>query len=137
MSWDQILTGFVYLAIVLVLVGHRQVGVRRCCIAASFCRQNSSRTTTLAIGSHHRRVLPRPGDRARCRGVRTRVRHVLTEDGIDLVVFGLMAIVLLNLSGWINDKIIFSKFRQPEGDHSGPQHRAWALLKAAIMSRSA
>ena len=35
---------------------------------------------------------------------------MLTEDLIDLVVFGLVAIVLLNLSGWINDKIILSKF---------------------------
>ena len=32
------------------------------------------------------------------------------EDIIDIVFYGIIAIVLLNISGWINDKIILSKF---------------------------
>ena len=34
----------------------------------------------------------------------------LVDDLIDLSVFGVLAIILLNISGFINDKVVFHKF---------------------------
>ena len=108
MSSDQVLTGFIYLAVVLVLV---VVGkwvydaLHRGFVLQTELLEKDNLAMALTIAGYYlglaivlSGVVSGPGS------------GMLTEDLIDLVVFGLMAIVLLNLSGWINDKIILSKF---------------------------
>ena len=142
MSWDQILTGFVYLAIVLVLV---VIGkwvyalLHRGFVLQTELVENDNAALALTIAGYYLglaivlgAVVSGPGS------------GVLTEDGIDLVVFGLMAIVLLNLSGWINDKIIFSKLdNQKEiiqdrntgmGAIEGGNHVAVGLITAGALA---
>ncbi len=142
MSWNEILTGLIYLAVVLVLVVigkwvydalHRGFVLRTELVE----KDNLAMALTVAgyyvglaivLGG----VVSGPGS------------GVLTEDVIDLVIFGLMAIVLLNLSGWINDKIIFSKFdNQKEivqdrntgmGAIEGCNHVAVGLITAGALS---
>ena len=108
MSWDQILTGFVYLAIVLVLVVigrwvyttlHRGFSLR------TELLEKDNLAMALSIAGYYLGlaivlggVVSGPGS------------GIFTEDVINVVIFGLIAIVLLNLSAWINDKIIFSAF---------------------------
>ena len=108
MSWDQILTGFIYLAVVLVLVGSGRWGydaLHRGFVLRTELLEKDNLAMALTIAGYYLGlaivlggVVSGPGS------------GMLTEDLIDLVGFGLVAIVLLNLSGWINDKIILSKF---------------------------
>ena len=142
MSWDQILTGFIYLAVVLVLV---VIGkwvydaLHRGFVLRTELLENDNFAMALTIAGYYLGlaiviggVVSGPGS------------GMLAEDVIDLVVFGLVAIVLLNLSGWINDKIIFSKFdNQKEivqdrntgmGAIEGGNHVAVGLITAGALS---
>ena len=142
MSSDQVLTGFIYLAVVLVLVA---VGkwvydaLHRGFVLQTELLEKDNLAMALTIAGYYlglaivlSGVVSGPGS------------GMLTEDLIDLVVFGLMAIVLLNLSGWINDKIILSKFdNQKEivqnrntgmGAIEGGNHVAVGLITAGALS---
>lgn len=142
MSSDQVLTGFIYLAVVLVLV---VVGkwvydaLHRGFVLQTELLEKDNLAMALTIAGYYlglaivlSGVVSGPGS------------GMLTEDLIDLVVFGLVAIILLNLSGWINDKIILSKFdNQKEivqdrnigmGAIEGGNHVAVGLITAGALS---
>ena len=142
MSWDQILTGFIYLAVVLVLVVIGRLAydvLHRGFVLRTELLEKNNLAMALTIAGYYLGlaivlggVVSGPGS------------GMLTEDLIDLVVFGLVAIVLLNLSGWINDKIILSKFdNQKEivqdrntgmGAIEGGNHVAVGLITAGALS---
>ena len=142
MSSDQVLTGFIYLAVVLILV---VVGkwvydaLHRGFVLQTELLKKDNLAMALTIAGYYlglaivlSGVASGPGS------------GMLSEDLIDLVVFGLVAIVLLNLSGWINDKIILSKFdNQKEivqdrnigmGAIEGGNHVAVGLITAGALS---
>ena len=142
MSLDQILAGLIYLVVVLVLV---VVGkwvydlLHRGFVLRTELLEKNNLAMALTVAGYYLGlaivlggVVSGPGS------------GVLTEDVIDLVVFGLVAIALLNLSGWINDKIIFSKFdNQKEivedrntgmGAIEGGNHIAVGLITAGALS---
>ena len=142
MSLDQILAGLIYLVVVLVLV---VVGkwvydaLHRGFVLRTELLEKNNFAMALTVAGYYLGlaivlggVVSGPGS------------GVLTEDVIDLVVFGLVAIVLLNLSGWINDTIIFSKFdNQKEivedrntgmGAIEGGNHIAVGLITAGALS---
>jgi uncharacterized membrane protein YjfL (UPF0719 family) len=68
----------------------------------------------------------------------------LFDDVIGLVIFGVLGIVLLNLSAWINDKVVFSKFDNEKeivedrnagmGAVEGGNYVAVGLITAGAMS---
>ncbi len=142
MSLDQILAGLIYLVVVLVLV---VVGkwvydaLHRGFVLRTELLEKNNLAMALTVAGYYLGlaivlggVVSGPGS------------GMLTEDVIDLVVFGLVAIALLNLSGWINDTIIFSKFdNQKEivedrntgmGAIEGGNHIAVGLITAGALS---
>ena len=142
MSWDQILTGFIYLAVVLVLVVIGKwvyTALHRGFVLRTQLLEKDNLAMALTIAGYYLGlaivlggVVSGPGS------------GMLTENVIDVVIFGLLAIVLLNLSGWINDKIIFSRFdNQKEiiqdrnigmGAIEGGNHVAVGLITAGALS---
>ena len=142
MSWDQILTGFIYLAVVLVLVAIGKwvyTALHRGFVLRTQLLEKDNLAMALTIAGYYLGlaivlggVVSGPGS------------GMLTENVIDVVIFGLVAIVLLNLSGWINDKIIFSGFdNQKEiiqdrnigmGAIEGGNHVAVGLITAGALS---
>ena len=142
MSWDQILTGFIYLAIVLVLVVIGKwvyTALHRGFVLRTQLLEKDNLAMALTIAGYYLGlaivlggVVSGPGS------------GMLTENVIDVVIFGLVAIVLLNLSGWINDKVIFSRFdNQKEiiqdrnigmGAIEGGNHVAVGLITAGALS---
>ena len=142
MSWDQILTGFIYLAVVLVLVVIGKwvyIALHRGFVLRTQLLEKDNLAMALTIAGYYLGlaivlggVVSGPGS------------DMLTENVIDVVIFGLVAIVLLNLSGWINDKIIFSRFdNQKEiiqdrnigmGAIEGGNHVAVGLITAGALS---
>ena len=142
MSLDQILAGLIYLVVVLVLV---VVGkwvydlLHRGFVLRTELLEKNNLAMALTVAGYYLGlaivlggVVSGPGS------------GVLTEDVIDLVVFGLVAIALLNLSGWINDAIIFSKFDNEKeivqdrntgmGAIEGGNHIAVGLITAGALS---
>ena len=142
MSWDQVLTGFIYLAVVLVLVVIGKwvyTALHRGFVLRTQLLEKDNLAMALTIAGYYLGlaivlggVVSGPGS------------GMLTENVIDVVIFGLVAIVLLNLSGWINDKIIFSRFdNQKEiiqdrnigmGAIEGGNHVAVGLITAGALS---
>ena len=142
MSWDQLLTGFIYLAVVLVLVVIGKwvySALHRGFVLRTELLEKDNLAMALTIAGYYLGlaivlggVVSGPGS------------GMLTENVIDIVIFGLVAIVLLNLSGWINDKIIFSRFdNQKEiiqdrntgmGAIEGGNHVAVGLITAGALS---
>ena len=142
MSWDQILTGFIYLAVVLVLVVIGKwvyTALHRGFVLRTQLLEKDNLAMALTIAGYYLGlaivlggVVSGPGS------------GMLTENVIDVAIFGLLAIVLLNLSGWINDKIIFSRFdNQKEiiqdrnigmGAIEGGNHVAVGLITAGALS---
>ena len=108
MSVEQILTGFVYLAVVLVLlvIGkwvfdalHRRFVLRTELI------ERDNLAVAAAVAGYYLGVVIVLG------GVASGpASFSLLDDVIALVVFGLLGIALLNLSAWINDRIVFRQF---------------------------
>lgn len=142
LSLDQSLAGLVYLAVVLVLV---VIGkwvydaLHRGFVLRTELLEKNNLAMALTVAGYYLGlaivlggVVSGPGS------------GVLTEDVIDLVIFGVVAIVLLNVSGWINDTIIFSKFdNQKEivqdrntgmGAIEGGNHVAVGLITAGALS---
>ena len=108
MSLDQILPGFIYLAVVLALlvVGkwvydalHRSFALRTELI------EKDNLAVALAVAGYYLGlVIVLSGV------VSGPASFSLLDDVIGLAIFGLLGIVLLNVSAWLNDKVVFSKF---------------------------
>ena len=108
MSVDQILPGFIYLAVILVLVVvgkwvydalHRSFALRTELI------ENDNLAAALAVAGYYLGLVV-----VLVGVVSGPASFSLLDDVIGLVIFGLLGIVLLNLSALINDKVVFSKF---------------------------
>ena len=108
MSVDQILTGFLYLAVVLVLfVIGRWVfdTLHRGFVLRTELIEKANLALALAAGGYYLGLAIVLGG-----VVSGPASFSVLDDIIGVVIFGLLGIVLLNLSAWINDTIIFSKF---------------------------
>ena len=108
MSVDQILPGFIHLAVVLVLllVGkwaydglHRGFGLR-----AELLEKRNLAAAVAVAGYYLGLAIVLGGV------VSGPASFSLLDDVIGLAIFGLLGIVLLNLSALINDKAVFSQF---------------------------
>ena len=108
MSVDQILPGFVHLAAVLVLVAagkfvydglHRGFALRR-----ELLEKRNLAAALAAAGYYLGLVVVLGGV------VSGPASFSLLDDVIGLAVFGLLGIVLLNVSALINDRVVFSRF---------------------------
>ena len=108
MSVDQILPGFIHLAVVLVLLVagkfaydglHRGFGLR------SELLEKRNLAAAVAVAGYYLGLAIVLGG-----VVSGPASFSLLDDVIGLAIFGLLGIVLLNLSALINDKAVFSQF---------------------------
>ncbi len=142
MSLEQIYTGFIYLAVVLVLlvIGkwvydalHRRFVLRTELI------EKDNLAVALAVAGYYLGLVIVLGG-----VVSGPASFNVLDDVIGLVIFGLLGIVLLNLSAWINDKVVFSKFDNEKeivedrnagmGAVEGGNYVAVGLITAGAMS---
>ena len=142
MSVDQILPGFIYLAVILALlvVGkwvydalHRSFSLRTELI------ENDNLAAALAVAGYYLGLVV-----VLVGVVSGPASFSLLDDVIGLVIFGLLGIVLLNLSALINDKVVFSKFAIEReivedrnvgvGAIAGANYTAVGLITAGAMS---
>lgn len=108
MSVDQIVAGFVYLAVILVLLA---VGKwvydalhRRFVLRVELLEKDNLALAVTVAGYYLGLVIVLGGV------VSGPASVSLLDDVIGLVIFGGLAIVLLNLSAWVNDRLVFSRF---------------------------
>ena len=108
MSVDQIVAGFVYLAVILVLLA---VGKwvydalhRRFVLRVELLEKDNLALAVTVAGYYLGLVIVLGGV------VSGPASVSLLDDVIGLVIFGALAIVLLNLSAWVNDRLVFSRF---------------------------
>ena len=108
MSVDQIVAGFVYLAVILVLLA---VGKwvydalhRRFVLRVELLEKDNLALGVTVAGYYLGLVVVLGGV------VSGPASVSLLDDVIGLVIFGALAIVLLNLSAWVNDRLVFSRF---------------------------
>ena len=108
MSVDQIVAGFVYLAVILVLLA---VGKwvydalhRRFVLRVELIEKDNLALAVTVAGYYLGLVIVLGGV------VSGPASVSLLDDVIGLVIFGALAIVLLNLSAWVNDRLVFSRF---------------------------
>lgn len=108
MSLEQVLYGFAYLAVILVLfvIGtwvfdrlHRRFVLRTELI------EKDNLAVGLAVAGYYLGLVVALGG-----VVSGPASFSLVDDLIGLGIFGLLAIVLLNFSAWVNDKIVFRRF---------------------------
>ena len=134
MTVDQILTGFIFLAVVLVLlvIGkwvfdalHRRFVLRVELL------ENANLALALAVGGYYVGLAIVLGGVAY-----GPASFSVLDDVISLVVFGLLGIALLNLSAWINDRVCF-RSSTTSGRSSRTATPAWEPSKAATTLRSA
>ena len=108
MSVDQILPGFVYLAVVLVLLVAGKWAYdglhRRFALGAELIEKRNLAAALAVAGYYLGLVIVLGGV------VSGPASFSLLDDVIGLAVFGLLGIVLLNLSALVNDKSVFSQF---------------------------
>ncbi|MCE2541634.1 MAG: DUF350 domain-containing protein [Acidobacteria bacterium] len=135
MSVDQILPGFVYLAVVLVLlvVGKWVYdGLHRgFALGAELIEKRNLAAALAASGYYLGLVIVLGGV------VSGPASFSLLDDVIGLAIFGLLGIVLLNLSALINDKAVFSQFaieHEIVGLLEGANYVAVGLITAGAMS---
>ena len=108
MSVDQILAGFIYLAVVLALlvIGKRVYdGLHRSFALRTELIEKNNLAVALAVAGYYLGLVI-----VLVAVVSGPASFSLLDDVIGLVIFGLLGIVLLNLSALINDKVVFSKF---------------------------
>ena len=109
MSVEQILTGFVYLAVVLVLlvIGKWVFDLlhRRFVLRTELIERDNLAVAAAVAGYYLGVVIVLAGV------VSGPASFSLLDDVIGLVIFGLLGIALLNLSAWVNDRIVFRQFR--------------------------
>ena len=108
MSVDQIVAGFVYLAVILVLLA---VGKwvydalhRRFVLRVELLEKDNLALAVTVAGYYLGLVIVLGGV------VSGPASVSLLDDVIGLVIFGGLAIALLNLSAWVNDRLVFSRF---------------------------
>ena len=108
MSVDQIVAGFVYLGVILVLLA---VGKwvydalhRRFVLRVELLEKDNLALAVTVAGYYLGLVIVLGGV------VSGPASVSLVDDVIGLVIFGALAIVLLNLSAWVNDRLVFSRF---------------------------
>ena len=142
MSVDQIVAGFVYLAVILVLLAvgkwvydalHRRFVLR----VELLEKDNLALAVTIA-GYYLGLVIVLGGV------VSGPASISLLDDVIGLVIFGGLAIALLNLSAWVNDRLVFSRFDNEReivedrnvgvGILEGANYVAVGLITAGAMS---
>ena len=142
MSVEQILTGFVYLAVVLVLlvIGKWVFDLlhRRFVLRTELIERDNLAVAAAVAGYYLGVVIVLAGV------VSGPASFSLLDDVIGLTVFGLLGIVLLNLSAWINDKVVFRQFvieREIVEDRNvgvgaiaGANYTAVGLITAGAMS---
>ncbi len=108
MSVDQIVAGFVYLAVILVLlaVGKWVYDVlhRRFVLRVELLEKGNLALAVTVAGYYLGLVIVLGGV------VSGPASVSLLDDVIGLVIYGGLAIVLLNLSAWVNDRLVFSRF---------------------------
>jgi uncharacterized membrane protein YjfL (UPF0719 family) len=108
MSMEQILTGFIYLAVVLALVA---VGkwiydlLHRSFVLRTELIDKDNLAVALAVAGYYLGLVIVLGGVVSGPG-----SFSVVEDVIGLVLFGGLGIVLLNLSAWLNDRLVFSRF---------------------------
>ena len=142
MSVNQILTGFLYLAVVLVLlvIGKWVYdGLHRRFVLRTELIEKDNLAVALAVAGYYLGLVIVLGG-----VVSGPASFNVLDDVIGLVIFGLLGIVLLNLSAWINDKIVFSRFDNEKeivedrnagmGAVEGGNYVAVGLITAGAMS---
>ena len=142
MSVNQILTGFIYLAVVLVLlvIGKWVYdGLHRRFVLRTELVEKDNLAVALAIAGYYLGLVIVLGG-----VVSGPASFSVLDDVIGLVIFGLLGIVLLNLSAWINDVVVFSKFDNEKeivedrnagmGAVEGGNYVAVGLITAGAMS---
>ena len=139
---DQIWTGFIYLAVVLaLLVIGKWVydGLHRRFVLRIELVEKDNLAVALAVAGYYLGLAIVLGG-----VVSGPASFSVLDDVIGLVTFGLLAIVLLNLSAWINDKVVFSRFDNEKeivedrnagmGAVEGGNYIAVGLITAGAMS---
>jgi uncharacterized membrane protein YjfL (UPF0719 family) len=142
MSVDQILTGFLYLAVVLVLlvIGKWVYdGLHRRFVLRVELVEKDNLAVALAVAGYYLGLVIVLGG-----VVSGPASFSVVDDVIGLVIFGLLGIVLLNCSAWINDALVFSKFDNEKeivedrnvgmGAAEGGNYVAVGLITAGAMS---
>ena len=141
---DQMLAGFTYLAVVLVLLVIGKLvydGLHRSFVLRTELVEKDNLAVALAVAGYYLGLAivlggvvsgPAPADSS------------LVDNVVVLGIFGLLGIVLLNLSAWINDKVVFSKFDNEKeivedrnagmGAVEGGNYIAVGLITAGAMS---
>ena len=139
---DQILRGFTYLAVVLVLLVIGKLvydGLHRRFVLRTELIEKDNLAVALAVAGYYLGLVIVLGG-----VVSGPASFNMFDDVIGLVIFGVLGIVLLNLSAWINDKVVFSKFDNEKeivedrnagmGAVEGGNYVAVGLITAGAMS---
>ena len=108
MSVEQIGTGFIYLAVVLgllVLGKWLYDALHRSFVLRTELVEKDNLAVALAVSGYYLGLVIVLGG-----VVSGPASFSVVDDVIGLVIFGLLGIVLLNLSAWVNDTVVFSKF---------------------------
>ena len=142
MSLDQILTGFIYLAVVLVLlvIGKWVYdGLHRRFVLRTELVEKDNLAVALAVAGYYLGLVIVLGG-----VVSGPASFSVLDDVVGLAIYGLLGIVLLNLSAWVNDTVVFSKFDNEKeivedrnagmGAVEGGNYVAVGLITAGAMS---
>ena len=108
MSVEQIGTGFIYLAVVLgllVLGKWLYDALHRRFVLQTELVEKDNLAVAVAVSGYYLGLVIVLGG-----VVSGPASFSIVDDVIGLVIFGGLGIVLLNLSAWINDTVVFSKF---------------------------
>ena len=142
MSVDQIVAGFVYLAVILVLLAVGKWAYdalhRRFVLRVELLEKDNLALAVTVAGYYLGLVIVLGGV------VSGPASVSLLDDVIGLAIFGGLAIVLLNLSAWVNDRLVFSRFDNEReivrdrnvgvGILEGANYVAVGLITAGAMS---
>ncbi|HIN10955.1 MAG TPA: DUF350 domain-containing protein [Acidobacteria bacterium] len=136
------LRGFTYLAVVLVLLVIGKLvydGLHRRFVLRTELIEKDNLAVALAVAGYYLGLVIVLGG-----VVSGPASFNMFDDVIGLVIFGVLGIVLLNLSAWINDKVVFSKFDNEKeivedrnagmGAVEGGNYVAVGLITAGAMS---
>ena len=139
---DQMLRGVTYLAVVLVLLVIGKLvydGLHRRFVLRTELVEKDNLAVALAVAGYYLGLVIVLGG-----VVSGPASFNMFDDVIGLVIFGVLGIVLLNLSAWINDKVVFSKFDNEKeivedrnagmGAVEGGNYVAVGLITAGAMS---
>ena len=142
MSVDQILAGFVYLVVVLALLALGKWvydGLHRRFVLRVELLEKDNLALAVTVAGYYLGLVIVLG------GVVSGPASIsLLDDVIGLAIYGGLAIVLLNLSAWVNDRLVFSRFDNEReivedrnvgvGVLEGANYVAVGLITAGAMS---